>query len=129
MCYVIFYIHAECEHEKKTQIVEHCEDFEKEECIFIPIMFKQVTAPSLCLECFREVEAEIDARYHTRKELIRRQMAEHEAAQSDRQIRGRAHTTVDSYIAILERALVREKENRDLAVSRFRSQQGVWADG
>ena len=129
MCYVIFHVHAECEHEKKKEIVEFCEDFAKEECILVPVFFKQVTAPSLCLECFREVEADIDASYHRKTDLIRGQMAEHEATQPDRQIIGRAEATIDGYIAILERALVREKEHRDLSISRFRSQQGVWADG
>lgn len=129
MCYVIFHVHAECGHEKKTQIVEFCENFENETCVLDPLLFKQITAPSLCVDCFREVEANIDTIYHTKIELIRRSIAEHEAAQADRQIRGRAQDTVDSYIAMLERELVCEKECRDRTIRTFRSQQGVWADG
>lgn len=129
MCYAIYYVHAQCGHDKKLEIVEFCKDFEERSCVLIPILFKQLTAPSLCVSCFREVEAEIDALYHTRLELIRRKIAEHVATQADRQIRGRTQGTVNSYIAQLERDLVDAKELRDKDIRVFRSEQNVWADG
>ncbi|CAF9943683.1 MAG: hypothetical protein ALECFALPRED_000953 [Alectoria fallacina] len=129
MCYVIYHVHAECRHDKKADIVEACEDFERGPCILIPLHFKQVTAPSLCPTCFREEEARIDDEYHTRVKWIRSKMAEHEAAQADRQIRGRAQGLADSYVAMLERELASEKESRDRKIRAFRSEQDVWADG
>lgn len=125
----MYYVHAECGHDKKSEIAESCKDVGKETCALIPLIYKQITAPSLCVACFREEEARIDAEYYTRTEWIRCKMAEHEAAQAERQIRGRAQGTVDIYIAMLERESIREKESRDLRIRTFRSEQDVWADG
>ena len=129
MCWGVQYIHAECQHDRKTEIVEHCEDSDQGTCILIPVHFMQITAPSLCVSCFREDEAKIDARYHGKVEVIRSKMVEYEAAQTDRQIRGRAQGTTDPNIAQLERDLVEAKKWRDRAIKVFRFEQGVWADG
>ncbi|CAD6588804.1 MAG: hypothetical protein ASARMPREDX12_003497 [Alectoria sarmentosa] len=130
MCYAIYHVHAECGHDKKADVVESCEDSEGGMCILIPIHFKQVTAPSLCLACFREEETRIDDEYHIRVKWIRSKMAEHEAAQPDRQIRGRAQGLADDgYVAMLERELVGVKESRDRMIRAFRCEQDVWADG
>lgn len=129
MCYAIYYVYAECGHDKKLEIVEFCEDFGARTCMLIPVCFKQVDAPSLCVSCFREEEAMIDAKYDAMVELIRGKMTDYEAAQANRQIQGRAQGTVDSYLAQLERDLADAKKLRDLEIRSFRTEQDVWADG
>lgn len=129
MCYVIYHTHNECEHDRKVEVIEFCENSEEGTCVHIPVHFKRINSPSLCVSCFREEEAKIDAVYNARSEVLRRSIAEHEAAQADTQIRGRAQGPVDRYIAQLERELVGERESRDLMIQMFRSEQGVWADG
>ena len=129
MCYIISYVHDDCGHEKKAELVEYCEDSEEGTCILIPVHFKEITAPSLCLSCFREQEAKIDAEYQFHVECIRRRMADYEATQADRQIRGRAQGAADPNIAELEQDLKDAKELRDLEIRMFRDRQGVWGDG
>lgn len=129
MCYTVYHTHAECGHNKKVEIFERCEYSEGGTCVSIPLGVKNVTTPSLCISCFREEEARIDNMYHARVEFIYRKMAEYEATQADRQIKGRAQRTVDGYIAQLERDLKDAKKERVSGIRTFRTQQGVWADG
>ena len=128
MCYALYHVHAECLHIKKVDVIEECEGSERD-CTLVPVFFKEITAPLLCLSCFREEEAKIDADYQLEVEHIRRKMAEYESTLEDRQIRGRAQGAVDSHIAELEQDLVEVKELRDLGIQAFRKTQGVWADG
>ena len=132
MCYVIFYTHAECLHNRKFEIIENCEEHCEDEegtCILIPLHYKEITAPSLCVSCFRAEEAEIDALYQGKVAMIRSKIAEYEAAQTDRQIRGRARGAVDPNVARLERDLVEARELRDREIRNFRDEQDVWGDG
>ena len=129
MCWGVQYTHTECQHDRKTEIVEYCQDSDQGTCILIPVHFTQITAPSLCVSCFREEEAKIDAHYQKKGEVIRSKMVEYEAAQTDRQIRGRARGAMDPNIARLEQDLVEAREWRDRAIKVFRFEQGVWADG
>ena len=129
MCYVIHHTHNKCEHDRKVEIIDFCENFEEGTCLHILVLVKRINSPSLCVSCFREEEARIDAVYNARSEVLRRRIAEHEAAQADTQVRSRAQGPVDPDIAQLEREMVGEKELRDLRIQMFRSEQGVWGDG
>ncbi len=66
MCYAIHHIHNKCRHYKKVEIIEDCGKVEEEPCILVPILFKYIKSPSLCVSCFREEEAKIDAVYNER---------------------------------------------------------------
>ena len=129
MCYGIYHTHSQCGHDKIIEIIDYCEDFEKGTCMLIPIHFKLITAPSLCISCFREKEANIDALYHGKVQMTRSKIAEYEAAQAERQIRGRARGTVDPNVAKLEQDLVEAGEWRKREIKKFRVEQDVWADG
>ena len=128
MCHVVYHIYDDCQHEKKTEIIERCEDFDRG-CRIIPVHLVEITAPSLCVRCFREVEARIDAEYEFNREHLRRRIIEYESNQEDRQIRGRAQGTNDEYVAELELRLLVWKRVRDRQIKEFREKQGVWADG
>ena len=98
-------------------------------CTLVPVFFKEITAPLLCLSCFREEGARIDAEYQSTVERIRREISEYESTQEEIQIRGRAHGALDTNVAELEQDMVDAKEVRDLKIREFRERQGVWADG
>ena len=80
-------------------------------------------------QCFREVEARIDAEYESNAEALRRRIAEYESSLEDMQIRGRAQGASDRIIAELEQKLVIGKQVRDRQIKEFREKQGVWSDG
>lgn len=129
MCYLIHHVHAECGHQKKIETIEFCSAFDQGTCAAVPISFQQITAPSLCVSCFRQKEAGIDAEYHGRVETNRRRIAEYEATLADMQVRGRARASHDDYIAELELNTVAAKRYRDVKIQIFRHEQGVWGDG
>lgn len=124
-----YYTHIECQHHRKVKLVERCETFAGGNCVCLPVCIKKITAPSLCVSCFREEEADIDATYYAKIESINRTIAEHEAKQAERQIRGRAQGATDMFIAYLEQEIKDVKKERELEIKEFRTQQGVWADG
>lgn len=129
MCYVVIHIHDDCQHERKTDIIERCEESESSTCSQSPIHLVEITAPSLCVACFREVEARIDADYEINAEALRRKIIEYELAQEERQIRGRAQGASNEYISELEQKLMVGKRVRDRQIKEFRERQRVWADG
>lgn len=128
MCYALYHVHASCLHIRKVDVIEECEDSERG-CTLVPVFFKEITAPLLCLSCFREEEAKIDAEYQSTAERIRREIAEYESTLENIQIWGRAHGALDPNVADLGQDLVDAKEVRDMRISDFRESQGVWADG
>ena len=129
MCHTISHIHRQCGHPQKHEIIQLCSSSDHETCTLLPILVNQVDAPSLCISCFREVEASIDSLYESIVKANRASIACYEGTQEDKQIRGRAQGTCDDYVAALERELVEAREWRDRAIREFRSQQNVWADG
>ena len=132
MCYVIHHIHNKCRHYKKVEIIESCEKVEEGTCILVPILYKYINSPSLCVYCFREEEAKIDAVYNETAEWIRGRLAKRAAvvaAQPDRQIQVRSMGIEDLRVTRLEHLLAKEKESRDRNIQTFRSEQGVWGDG
>ena len=129
MCHTISHIHRQCGHPQKHEIIQSCSSSDHETCPLLPILVNQVDAPSLCISCFREVEASIDSLYESIVKAVRCSIAYYEGTLEDRQIRGRAQATSDGYVAVLERELVEARERRDSAIREFRSQQNVWADG
>lgn len=129
MCLGIIHTHSQCQHDRKYEVIEYCEKFVDGNCALVPIHFKQITAPSLCISCFRKEEAKIDDLYHDNVKMIRIKIVEYEAVQTDRRIRGRAQGSVDPNIAQLEQSLVEARRWRDWQIHSFRFEQNVWGDG
>ena len=148
MCYVIHHKHTECGHIKHTDIIEPCETSPDERCPLIPMHVSPITAPALCISCFRDEEARIDAYYDDLTQTIRDRIAESEKAlaqttttltmTTERQVRDSDHRggaveerrgKADSYRVQLEQDLERVKEWRRVQIAMFRADQGVWADG
>ena len=132
MCHVIYHTHNKCKHDKKVEIIASCGNIEEGTCIHVPILYVFINSPSLCVSCFREEEAKIDAVYNEIAERIRGRIAEREAvvaAHPDRRIQVRTMGIVDLHVKRLEYALAKEKELRDEKIQAFRNEQGVWGDG
>lgn len=123
-------MHTECHHGKKTEIIDHCPDFETGTCRVVRLHTVRVSAPSLCVSCFRAEEARIDALFDEQVRLIRGKIAEYEAAQTtDRQVRGRARGAVDENVRRWEGELLKVRMRRYKEIRIFRAGQGVWGDG
>ena len=131
MCRGIHYIHAACNHTKKFLVIEACNFVNGTACANLTtIHIVRIAAPSLCVGCFRQKEAGIDAEYETSKRELQEEIARADVLFA----RGYVHTqqsfvAVTSYRAECEDNILHAKASRDVSIRLFRQEQGVWGDG
>ncbi len=128
MCYAIHHIHNKCRHYKKVEVIEDCEKAEEGPCVLVPILFKYINSPSLCVSCFREEEAKIDAVHNEMVAQLEYAMTK-EKEWRDRKEEATIDAVYNERVAQLEYALAMEKESRGRQIQKFRSEQSVWGDG
>lgn len=133
MCLGVHFVHEQCQHLKKFNVVEACNQATRAGCTNLTTLHViTITAPRLCVSCFRQKEAEIDAEY----EAVKRNMKD-EIARVDlrftvsawgRLTEGQARN-LRGYREECEDNVVQAKAARDLSIRLFRQRQGVWGDG
>lgn len=127
MCLVIRYIHAGCNHAKKFSTVEACRSSDGIACNeLITLHVITITAPALCIDCYRQREAEIDAEYETSRRDLQSEMARLDECFATNRI---AAGSLQKYRAECEDNILQVKASRDVSIRMFRQKQGVWGDG
>ena len=97
-----------------------------------PIHTVTITAPKLCVRCFRQKEAAIDSEYKTTVHDLENEIARVDEAFAI----GMALVppevppmTLAIYRAECKNNIVQAKATRDTSIRLFRQEQGVWGDG
>ena len=131
MCLGVQYVHAECQHKKKFVIIEGCDLAADHDCPnLVNLQLILVRAPRLCVQCFRQKEAEIDAEYETTKADLEREIARvDERVASGGSQTEEAAVSLSEYRAECEDNILQAKAARDTSIRLFRQRQGVWGDG
>ncbi len=89
-----------------------------------------ITAPALCVGCFRRKEAAIDAQYDTIKRELRREIERiDEYLANVFFITEQSRVALGNYRAECADNIVQAKASRDTSIRLFREEQGVWGDG
>ena len=133
MCPGIKYVHATCKHARKFCPIQKCNTYNGITCPNLtPVHTITITAPALCVRCFRQREAAIDVEYKTTVHDLRNEIARIDEAFAI----GIAlvppempANTLTIYRAECENNIVQAKATRDTSIRLFRQQQGVWGDG
>lgn len=130
MCIAYQEAYEVCDHVKATVFIERCRHAEDDSCtdVIRVIWVKQLTDPSLCVNCYRSQEAEIFTEYEA-------DIAYHndEIQQIEERVKkAPTKTTRDLLrITIAEHETTRDIEigQRTEHLQMFRTSQGVWGDG
>ena len=85
-----------------------------------------ITAPALCVGCFRRKEAAIDAQYDTIRRELRREIERIDEYLANAQ---QSRVSLGNYRAECTDNIVQAKASRDASIRLFREEQGVWGDG
>lgn len=131
MCRGISYVHAECNHARKFHVIEECDSVSGIACEDLTVIHvAKITAPALCVGCFRRKEGAIDAEYEKNKRELEAEIARVDElfAKGCVQIE-RSFIAVTSYRAEGEDDILHAKASRDVSIRLFREEQGVWGDG
>ena len=128
MCLGIHYTHAGCNHSKKFEVTETCTNIA---CInLITIHIVMITAPALCVGCFRREEAAIDAEYDTIRRELRREIERIDEYMATALFpTQQSRVALGNYRAECKDNIVQAKASRDSRIRLFRESQGVWGDG
>ena len=131
MCLGVRYIHEECNHTKKFHVLRECNSVNGTACNNLTtIHVVIITAPALCIRCFRRKEATIDAQYETIRRELRGEIARVDEALATALVTtGQGSVALGQYRAECEDNIVQAKASRDLSIRMFRDEQGVWGDG
>lgn len=133
MCLGINYIHAGCNHAKSFNVVEACDSANGTgtTCNNPAVTHvSMVTAPALCVDCFRQKEAKIDATYEGFKRDLQAEIARIDAMITKDHVRIEdSLEALEEYRAECENDIVQAKATRDVSIRLFRESQGVWGDG
>ena len=132
MCVGTLHIHQECLHQKKFEPVETCrsfsekEDYCTEQCTVVHAVI--VSAPKLCVICFRRVEDDIFNRHKSAIRAVEREIRNISDSLSGRMPRERREDIEDRR-SRLEEEVGLFKQLRTEEIAEFRAKQGVFADG
>ncbi len=130
MCHGVQHIHIECQHAKKFVVTEHCPLSPGTDCPHPVILHTvTVTAPRLCVPCFRQKEAEMDAQFEQIKAGIQTEIARVDEHFANGFLQTDASGVRIRYRADREDDILKVKRARDLSIRIFRQEQGVWGDG
>lgn len=131
MCRGIHYIHAGCNHSKKFNAVEPCNNYNGISCSnLIPIHVLRITSPALCVVCYRQKESAIDAEYETTARDLQNEIARVDECFAKGWVRNEISAQfLDDYRDECEDNILQAKASRDTSIRLFRQEQGVWGDG
>ena len=135
MCVGYKEVHMECNHQKAPVVFEKCE-FAKGEGCTSPggiriIWFKELKAPSLCVDCYRHHEEDIFEMFRSKLEFHKnafelwKQFEDDKDAMENPSIRETIHKSLEEQ----ERGLSDTWRQRARCLADFRLSQGVWGDG
>ena len=131
MCKGILSKHQECGHAKKFSPVEICELFSTPTgiCTVKDVIHTTIVdAPLLCINCFRQTEANVFEVWAEETRQLRKEIVNLSIVwQSEMSVRAREDT--ERHILTLERRIVDLKKEVFDDIAEFRREQGVWADG
>jgi len=129
----IIWLHCQCKHAKKFEPLDHCHLYRGQQeghCHdeLRAVHTNWITAPTLCVPCFRKSEDKISAhwadavasRVESLEVIANILRLEDDQRRRERYLRRREN---------VEGELVDLKLERKLAIANFRSLQGVWGDG
>lgn len=135
------WIHLACGHEKKFEVSPegHCDVYERQpdqdhhvhgHCGFHVVAqhTNTITAPSLCVECFRQVQEDIASSYDNNineLELDYASLFAHLLLETH----PRDRKCTERQLEILQEKKDDLKRTRNASVARLWAEQGVWADG
>lgn len=132
MCIAYQEAYVGCDHVKATVFIERCGDAENDSCNgadgITVIWIKQLSEPSLCVNCYRSQEAEIFVEYEANIAYHNDEIKQLE----ERAKKAPTETTRDLLrIAMAEHEKTRDKKIgfRTERLQLFREGQGVWGDG
>lgn len=131
MCLGVQHIHTECNHARKFYILSPCDSANDGVCTnFTTVYTIKVTAPALCLGCFRRKEAAIDAEYENLVGDLRDEIARVDEWFAKGIVRDEeAVRRLRVYRVECRSDIIHAKAAWDERVRMFREEQGVWGDG
>lgn len=89
-----------------------------------------ITAPALCVRCFRQKEATIDAQYETIRQELQREIARIDESLTTALVTtGQGSIALEHYRSECKDNIAQAKASRDLSIRVFREEQNVWGDG
>ena len=126
-------MHETCKHPRKFCPIQTCSAYNGMTCPNRdPVHIVTITAPKLCVRCFRQREAAIDVEYKTTVHDLKNEIARIDEALAI----GMALVPPEAppmalgiYRAECENNIVQAKATRDTSIRLFREEQGVWGDG
>lgn len=132
MCIAYEVRYVGCEHLKATVFIERCDDAESDGCSgengITIVWIKQLSEPSLCVNCYRSYEEEIFSQYEANIAFHNKEI---------QYLGENLKNAQDASTHHLLRAMIAEHEKtrninigeRTKRLQQFREDQGIWGDG
>ncbi|KAL2048782.1 hypothetical protein ABVK25_010964 [Lepraria finkii] len=132
MCIGTLHIHQECLHQKKFAPIETCRSYSEKEdycagqCTVVQAVI--MSAPKLCVTCFRRVEDDIFNRHKSAIRAVEREIRNTSDSLSGR-MPSKRREDIEDHHSRLEEEVGLFKQLRMEEIAEFRAKQGVFADG